>query len=129
MTDLADRIAEHSHSVLRVPVKDAYKVFVLKVLLRFKIAARHERVSDAGSGRFSERGPNVKFIVLLKERSVNDTEDVALVLLPVIRSRFLGDVLNLMLKPMIGSNAKARCQRLRDRLLMTRFQLPKVWIS
>lgn len=101
---------------------------MLKVLLRIKSAARHERVGDAGSGRFSERGPNVKFIVLLKERFVNDTEDVTLVLLPVIRSRFLRDVFDLMHKAMIGRNTKARCQRLRDCLLMVPLHLPKVWI-
>ena len=129
LTDFADRIAEHSNCIRRIPIKDAHKVLVLKVLLRIKSAARHERVGDAGSGRFSERGPNVKFIVLLKERSVNDTEDVTLVLLPVIRSRLLRDVFDLMHKAVIGRNTEARCQRLRDRLLMARLQLPQVWIA
>ena len=120
MTDFADRIAKHSDCIRRIPIKDAHKVLVLKVLLRIKSAARHERVGDAGSGRFSERGPNVKFIVLLKERSVNDTEDVTLVLLPVIRSRFLRDVFDLMHKAVIGGNAKAVVQRVCNRLLMAR---------
>ena len=128
MTDFADRIAEHSNCIRRIPIKDAHKVLVLKVLPWIKSTARHERVGDAGSGCLSKGRPNVKFIVLLKERSVNDTEDVTLVLLPVIRSRFLRDVFDLMHKAVIGSNAEARCKRLRDCLLMVRLQLPKVWI-
>lgn len=129
LTDFADRVAEHTHSVRRVPVKDAHKVLVLKVLIRLQAAPRHEHIGDAGSGCFSERGSNVKFIVLLKERSVNDTEDVALVLLPVVRGCFLRDIFDLMHKAMIVSNAKAGIQRLRDRLLMARLQLPQIRIA
>jgi len=102
---------------------------MLKVLLRIKSAARHECVGDAGSGGLSERRPNVKFIVLLKERSVNDTEDVTLVLLPVVRCRFLCDVLNLMRKPLFRRNAIARCQSLRNRLLIPLIHLPQVRIA
>lgn len=97
---------------------------MLKVLLRFKTAARHEHIGDAGSGGFSEGRPNVKFIVLLKERSVNDTEDVALVLLPVVRSRLLRNVLDLMHKAVIGGNPKAIVQRVCNCLLMASVHLP-----
>ncbi len=102
---------------------------MLKVLIRLKTTPRHEHVGDAGSGGFSKRRPNVEFIVLLKERTVNDTEDVALMLLPVVRSCFLRDVFDLMHKTVIGCYTKARCQCLQYLLLMTRFNMPQIRIA
>ena len=54
---------------------------MLKLAIHIEAASRLQGVADADGGRSTEGHPYVDFIVLLQERTVNDTEDVLLMIL------------------------------------------------
>lgn len=79
----ADRRAKRHRGLGRVPLENIFKVFWRQVILRFKAAARQQRVRQAHDGGVAELDAYRELIVPLQERSVNDTEYVPAVVQPV----------------------------------------------
>ena len=75
---------------------------MLKLAIHIEAASRLQGVADADGGRSAKGFPYVDFIVLLKEGTVNDTEDVLLMILPVGARLSLGDLCQLEMQAMIG---------------------------
>ena len=65
LTALADRRTKSGYQRRGIEIKDAQKILMLKVFVRFKAAAGHERVGDADNGGVSERHSDVEIIVFL----------------------------------------------------------------
>jgi len=65
------------------------------VFVRVQPAPGHDHVGNACFGGAPEGELSVEFIVLLEERIVNDTKEIAAVILPVIFRHAAGGVFNL----------------------------------
>ena len=77
---------------------------MLKLAIHIEAASRLQGVADADGGRSAKGFPYVDFIVLLKERTVNDTEDVLLMILPVCTRLTLGDLGQLKMQTVNSRN-------------------------
>ena len=64
---------------------------MLKLAIHIEAAAGLQDVAGADGSRSAEGFPYVDFIVLLQEGTVNDTEDVLLMILPIGTDLPLGD--------------------------------------
>ena len=74
---------------------------MLKLAIHIKAAAGLQDVAGADGSRSAEGFLYVDFIVLLKEGTVNDTEDVLLMILPVCTCLTLGDFCQLEMQTVI----------------------------
>ena len=74
---------------------------MLKLAIHIEAASRLQGVADADGGRSAKGFPYVDFIVLLQEGTVNDTEDVLLMILPVCARLPLGDLRQLKMQTVI----------------------------
>ena len=99
--DLADGCTQHSYGVRRIPVEYVQEVRVFKLAIHIKAAAGLQDVAGADGSRSAEGFLYVDFIVLLKEGTVNDTEDVLLMILPVCARLPLGDLGQLKMQTVI----------------------------
>jgi hypothetical protein len=63
LTSFADRRTEGGYGIGRVEIKDAQKVLMLKVFVRFQSAAGHKGVGDADCGGVSELYSDVEIII------------------------------------------------------------------
>lgn len=61
---------------------------MLKVFVRLKTAAGHERVGDADNDGVSESHSDVEIIIFLQKGIVNDAKNIPLVVVPV----FIGEL-------------------------------------
>ena len=74
---------------------------MLKLAIHIEAASRLQGVADADRGRSAKGFPYVDFIVLLQEGTVNDTEDVLLMILPIGTDLPLGDLRQLKMQTVI----------------------------
>ena len=77
---------------------------MLKLAIHIKAAASLQDVAGADGSCSAEGFPYVDFIVLLKEGTVNDTEDVLLMILPVCARLPLGDLGQLKMQTVNSRN-------------------------
>ncbi len=78
---------------------------MLKVIFRLQAAAGHEGKGDADGGGVSELLSDVKRIILLQKTSVNDVEQIVLMVVPVVRRKLTGDFFKLVGKAVLAGNA------------------------
>lgn len=83
LVDAADRRTQRRYGLGCIPLKDVLIILWRQVILRFKAAARQQRVRQAHDGGVAELDAYRELIVPLQERSVNDAEQVAAVIQPV----------------------------------------------
>lgn len=91
---LADRRAEGSHGLGRVPLAEEREVRLIEVRRRVIAAAAKQGVGCAGIGGFYEAVPQLVLIIPGHQRAVNDTGHVA----PVCVEIHLGEVARHILK-------------------------------
>ena len=77
---------------------------MVEVGFRFQSAAGHKRVGDADRCGASESHSDVELIILLQKTIVNDVEDVALVLPPILISKLGRNLFKLIGKAMFAGN-------------------------
>ena len=90
LVDLADRCSQRPDGGRGVEIKDRHEIFVVEVAFRLQSAAGHQSVSDADGGGCLELHSDVKLIIFLQKGTVNDIEEVLLMLCPVFLSQFSG---------------------------------------
>lgn len=83
LAHFADGCSQCCNSFRGVKIKDRKKVLVDEAFVRIETAAREQGVFEAYGGGFSEGSTYVKFIIILQERTVNDVEDLPLMIDPV----------------------------------------------
>ena len=71
---------------------------MFKVVLRFQATTGHENIGNADGGGIFELHSDVECIVLLQKTSVNDVNDVLLVVGPVFLRKLAGYFLKLFRK-------------------------------
>ena len=74
---------------------------MLKLAIHIEATAGLQGVAGADGSRSAEGFPYVDFIVLLKEGTVNDTEDVLLMILPVCARLQLCDLRQLKMQTVV----------------------------
>ena len=80
LAGLADRRTKSCDHGGSVEIKNTQEILMLEIRFRLQPAAGHQRVSDADGGGASEGYSDVEIIIFLQKGTVNDAEDVALVL-------------------------------------------------
>ena len=71
---------------------------MLKLAIHIEATSRLQSVADADGSRSAKGHPNVDFIVLLQEGTVNDAEYILLMILPVCACLTLGDLSQLKMQ-------------------------------
>jgi hypothetical protein len=107
-----------------VEIKDCHEIFVVEVAFRLQSAAGHQSVSDADGGCCLELYSDVKLIIFLQKGTVNDIEEVLLMLRPVFLSQFSGYLGELSGKVITGNIIGALKHGL-HRIQMALLQLPQ----
>ena len=100
--DLAHRRAQSGDGGWRVEVEHRQEVFMNEGFLRVQAAAGQQGVGGADHGGISERRPDVEVIIFFQKGTVNDTEDVILIVVPVFIHKLGGDGFQLLRKAMFG---------------------------
>ena len=90
LVNLADRCSQRPDGGRGVEIKDRHKIFVVEVAFRLQSAAGHQSVSDADGGCCLKLHSDVILIIFLQKGTVNDIEEVLLMLRPVFLSQFSG---------------------------------------
>ena len=90
LVDLADRCSQRPDSCRGIEIKDRHEIFVVEVAFWFQSTAGHQSVSDTDGGCCLELYSDVKLIIFLQKGTVNDIEEVLLMLRPVFLSQFSG---------------------------------------
>lgn len=104
LIDGADRRAKLCRRRRGIPVKNTQEILMLKVFVRLQAAAGHEGVGDADGGGVAEGHAYVEIIIAVKERIVNDVEDVPLVAHPVFVGELRGDLFKLCLNAVLAGH-------------------------
>ena len=118
---LADRRSQRPNRGRGIEIENRYEVLMLKILVCIQSAAGHQGVGNAdGGGRLND----VKFIVLLQERTVNDIAEVLLMLVPILTRQFSGHIGELLGK-IVTDNAVVALQHGRHRPDVLLLQLPQ----
>lgn len=99
---------------------------MLKVFVRLKVAARHERVGNADNGGVSESHSDVEIIIFLQKGIVNDVENIPLMVVPVFVSELCGNALKLEGKAIRAGNIIVALQHGGHAVKMLLLQFPKV---
>ena len=81
---LADGSAQGTNRLWGIEVEYRHEIQMFKVFIGIQATPGQDGIGCADNRRFVESVPDVFFIIILKERSVNDTEDVMLMVKPVI---------------------------------------------
>ena len=121
----ADRCSEDAHGCRGVEVEDGLEVLVGEKVGGVKSAAAHQHVGGADGSRVFENRSQVVFIIFFEERTVNDTENIPLMLLPPAFDQLPGNGLQLKGEAHAPGNAEALLQRRGHAVLMLRSVLPK----
>ncbi|MCR0235502.1 MAG: hypothetical protein ACLRY6_11355 [[Clostridium] innocuum] len=124
LVDLADRCSQRPDGGRGVEIKDCHEIFVVEVAFRLQSAAGHQSVSDADGGCCFELYSDVKLIIFLQKGTVNDIEEVLLMLRPVFLSQFSGYLGELSGKVITGNIIGALKHGL-HRIQMALLQLPQ----
>jgi hypothetical protein len=122
---LADRRSQLRYRFQRIEVKDAQKIFMLKIVLRLQAAAGHKSVGSADGGGVSELRSDVEVIILFQKAAVNDVKQFPLMVLPILRRQRGSDLLQLLSKTILAGSAKPLLQGGGNCLLMFRAVLPQ----
>ena len=97
-----DRRAQGGDGGRRVEVEHGEEILMEKMFLRLQSAAGQQGVGGADHGGISERRPDVEVIIFFQKGTVNDTEDVILIVVPVFIHKLGGDGFQLLRKAMFG---------------------------
>lgn len=124
LVDLADRCSQRPDGGWGVEIKDRHEIFVVKVAFRLQSAAGHQSVSDADGGGCLELHSDVILIIFLQKGTVNDIEEVLLMLRPVFLSQFSGYLSELSGKVITG-NIIGALQHSLHGIQMALLQLPQ----
>ena len=103
LIDLADRCSQRSDGCRSIEIKDRHEIFVVEVAFRLQSTAGHQSVSDADGGCCLELYSDVKLIIFLQKGTVNDIEEVLLMLRPVFLGQFSGYLRELSGKILTGN--------------------------
>ena len=103
LIDLADRRSKRPDGGRGVKIKDRHEIFVVEVAFRFQSTAGHQSISDTDGGCCLELYSDVKLIIFLQKGTVNDIEEVLLMLRPVFLSQFSGYLRELSGKVITGN--------------------------
>ena len=103
LVDLADRCSQRPDGGRGIEIKDCHEIFVVEVAFRLQSAAGHQSVSDADGGCCLELYSDVKLIIFLQKGTVNDIEEVLLMLRPVFLGQFSGYLRELSGKIITGN--------------------------
>ena len=88
LIDLADRCSQRSDGCRSIEIKDRHEIFVVEVAFRLQSTAGHQSVSDTDGGCCLELYSDVKLIIFLQKGTVNDIEEVLLMLRPIFLGQF-----------------------------------------
>ena len=124
LVDLADRCSQRPDGGRGVEIKDCHEIFVVEVAFRLQSAAGHQSVSDANGGGCLELHSDVILIIFLQKGTVNDVEEVLLMLRPVFLSQFPGYLGKLSGK-VIAGNIIGTLQHGLHGIKMALLQLPQ----
>lgn len=102
---------------------------MLEIIVRFQAAAGHKGVGDADRGGIAERRSDIELIILLQKGTVNDVEDVVLMVVPVFVRQPRGDLLQLVREAVRAGDLKAVLQRRRHRVPVFLPILPEVRVQ
>ena len=105
-------------------IEDAHEILMAEIALRLQSAAGHHSVGGTDKGGVLELLFDIVFIVFLQHASVNDTENILLVLVPISLRKQGGYQFDLHGKSMLAGSAVAGFQRRRHVRLMLRTVLP-----
>ena len=103
LVNLADCCSQRPDGGRGVKIKDRHEIFVVEVAFRFQSTAGHQSVSDTDGGCCLELYSDVKLIIFLQKGTVNDIEEVLLMLRPVFLSQFSGYLRELSGKVITGN--------------------------
>ena len=103
LVDLADRCSQRPDGGRGVEIKDRHEIFVVEVAFRLQSTAGHQSVSDADGGGCLELHSDVILIIFLQKGTVNDIEEVLLMLRPVFLGQFSGYLRELSGKVITGN--------------------------
>ena len=103
LVDLADRCSQRPDGGRGVEIKDRHEIFVVEVAFRLQSAAGHQSVSDADGGGCLKLHSDVILIIFLQKGTVNDIEEVLLMLRPVFLGQFSGYLRKLSGKIITGN--------------------------
>ena len=124
LIDLADRRSQCADGSRGVEVENRHKVLMGKIAFRLQSAARHQGVGNADGGGCLKLYFDVKLIIFLQKGTVNDIEEVLLMLRPVFLSQPSGHRLQLLGK-VIAANLVSALQHGRHRIPVLFLQLPQ----
>ena len=124
LIDLADRRSQCADGSRGVEVENRHKVLMGKIAFRLQSAAGHQGVGNADGGGCLELHSDVKLIIFLQKGTVNDIEEVLLMLRPVFLSQFSGYLGELSGKVITGNIIGALKHGL-HRIQMALLQLPQ----
>ena len=124
LVNLADRCSQRPDGGRGVKIKDRHEIFVVEVAFRFQSTAGHQSVSDTDGGCCLELHSDVILIIFLQKGTVNDIEEVLLMLRPVFLSQFSGYLRELSGK-VITRNIIGALQHGRHRPDVLFLQLPQ----
>ena len=82
LVNLADRCSKRPDSCRGIEIKDRHEIFVVEVAFRLQSTAGHQSISDTDGGYCLELYSDVKLIIFLQKGTVNDIEEVLLMLRP-----------------------------------------------
>lgn len=126
---LADRCTQLCDGILGIEIENTQEILVLEMLFRFQAAAGHQGIGDTDSGGTAKCRTGVKFIIPLQERTVNDAEDVLLMVGPVFTSQLCGDFFHLIREAIFAGHVKTAFQCRRHCLPVLLPILPEIGIE
>ena len=124
LVNLADHCSKRPDSCRGIEIKDRHEIFVVEVAFRLQSTAGHQSISDTDGGYCLELYSDVKLIIFLQKGTVNDIEEVLLMLRPVFLSQFSGYLGELSGKVITGNIIGALKHGL-HRIQMALLQLPQ----
>ena len=125
---IADRRTQCIDSIRGRKIVNCLKIVPVKITLWFKTAPFQNGVHDADCSGTLELEFQSGFIIIHKERPVNDGENVCAVVVPVGFCQLSGNVCNLLTKPFMV-NAVFSCQHFRYRLEQVIVELPHLRVT
>ena len=124
----ADCGAQRIHGGRRGKREDGLKIVTVKMTVRLKAAAFQNRIQDADCGGRFELELLSGFIIIYQERTVNDVENVAAVVVPIGIHQLARQVRNLLAEPFMV-NAVLSGNHFRHRLHQIGAELPHLRVT
>ncbi|MFV8294740.1 hypothetical protein ACKXF6_12170 [Faecalibacterium taiwanense] len=125
---LADCGAQHIHGGRSGKGEDGLKIVPVKMSFRLKAAAFKDSIGDADCGGTFELELLSGFIIIHQERTVNDVENVAAVVIPVGIHQFAANVRDLLAKVFVMDTVLSG-KHFRHRLNQIGAELPYFWVT